>query len=241
MQQVLNQGTGPDTPIIWKCPIGRDWTPCRVRFTTSDAPKPSLQFQLSAPGTVWLDDVSLTASCDHPATHPTRTYGFPTVRARYWRFTILESWNTDGTFAPEPTKGEGPVVEYIQFKSASGANQTMKEVGEGSWITETSEWTVTGQYHPNGPISHLIAPCDGGFWNAGGTPQPWRATITLPAMRSFGGFRFADAFPDEDHLRSFVLEVANSTSVTTSWQLVLNETGLPNHRPNVADSVNQFQ
>ena len=236
---------------------------------------------MSAAGTIWLDDVSLLASCDHPATLPAMTYSLPpAVRASYWRFTILDSWNPDGTYAPEPAKGEGPAVEYIQFKNATAAAGAEQENGkqheegvaateaEGGWITETADWTVSGQYHPNGPISHLIAPCDGGFWNAGATPQPWSATVALPGVRArvcagarararagvrvcvcashalcrwtshlryqgrgFSGFRFADAFADEDHLRSFTLEAANSTSNTTVWRLVLNETGLPNHRP----------
>ena len=197
VQQVLNQGTGPDTPVVWTCPVGRDWTLCHIRFVTSGAPKPSLQFQMSAAGTIWLDDVSLLASCDHPATPPAMTYSLPpAVRASYWRFTILDSWNPDGTYAPEPAKGEGPAVEYIQFKNATSAagaeegNGKQHEEGvaateaEGCWITETADWTVSGQYHPNGPISHLIAPCDGGFWNAGATPQPWSATVALPGVRA---------------------------------------------------------
>jgi hypothetical protein len=183
------------------------------------------------------------------------------VQAKYWRFTVLDSWNADGSYGPEPAKGEGPAIEYIQFKSATsiaGAGATATSGGggetgneqlqrqqlqgrqeedeeEGSdvdgWVKDTTEWSVSGNYHPNGPIAHLIAPCDGGFWNAGGTPQPWSAIITLPAARGFSGFRFADAFTDDDHLRSFVLEAANSTGNATRWRLVLNESGLPNHRP----------
>ena len=232
---MLNQGTGPDTPVVWKCPVGREWTPCRQTFSTSAAPHPSLQFQMSAAGTVWLDDVTLTASCDNPATPPTMTYSLPTtVRARYWRFTVLDSWNADGTYAPEVAKGEGPAVEYIQFQSAksrSNVEQGEEESLAGEWITDTADWKVSGQYHPNGPIAHIIAPCDGGFWNAGGTSQPWSATIALPRARSFSGFRFADAFTDEDHLRSFILEAANETSDGAKWRAVLNKTGLANHRP----------
>ncbi len=190
---------------------------------------------MSAAGTVWLDDVTLTTSCDHPATPPAMTYSLLTaVTARYWRFTVLDSWNEDGTYAPEPAKGEGPAIEYIQFKSATtrpNIEEDEKEPLEGQWLTDTTEWVVSGQYHQNGPISHLIAPCDGGFWNAGGTPQPWSATIALPGARSFRGFRFADAFADEDHLRSFILEAANETGDAAKWQVVLNKTGLPNHRP----------
>ena len=110
-------------------------------------------------------------------------------------------------------------VQYVQFKAQSG------------WIKDTNAWSVSGHGHPNGPVANVIAPCSRGMWNAGGTPQPWAATIELPAAQSFSGFRFADAFPDEDHLRSFKLEAADSPQ--GPWRPVLRESGLPNHRAGV--------
>jgi hypothetical protein len=119
---VLEQGAGEFTPLVLAaCALGRDgWTLCSAVFTTAGA-KPALSFQQSSPGTIWLDDASLEISCGAtPPTPPTRSWPLPLpTTSRHWRFTVLDSWDADGTFEPEPKLGEGPCVQYIQFEAAA--------------------------------------------------------------------------------------------------------------------------
>ena len=223
---VLEQGTGEFTPLVLlDCPLNRSWTRCHVRFTTSSSA--TLHFQMSSAGTVWLDDAVLTPICNRqPLTPPARTWTLSTsVTSSFWRFTVVDSWNADGSFTPEPKLGEGPCVKYVQLQAK-----------DGSWITDASgSWSISGRYHNNGPISNLIDSCSAGFWNVGGTTHPWAATINtgLPEITATG-FRFGDEFSDENgHLRSFTLESGVALNGTVSrWQSVLNITGLPNNRSN---------
>ena len=99
---MLNAGSTGGGTVLLTCPVGRNWTQCTVRFDTAAAAKPSVQLQMSSAGTVWIDDVTLIAECNHPSTPPTRSWPISdgNASARYWKFTVLDSWNADGTWAP---------------------------------------------------------------------------------------------------------------------------------------------
>lgn len=187
-----------------------DWKQVSLTGQVNDTGQVNAMILVTSPGTVWVDDVSVTDALGQPVSGgaPWPAVGFGTLR----------SWDQQGTKWPElePEKGVwnwGPLDNFVEAAEEHGVSDILLTLGQSPGWASSSPDTVR---------------CCGGLISeiAGATAPPadiqdWRDYVTAVAQRYKGRIRYYEIWNEPNLPLYYTGTVAQLVTLTQEAYKIL--------------------